>query len=176
MVVQTIVPDAGCANDDIECKQVTCVLLGDSRHVYSYQNIACRTETYRKKTRLYPFCIHLCRLAHQSHQSHHLSLCCTIKQSHSNGCRGDSPCCWNRHRTVRADTEWASNISISCLMVCCVVVLFSKANVTVYLYSRALVMGGCWDPACRTVWPSATHWFFIRMKVISHFYQWDERP
>lgn len=54
------------------------VLFGDSGHVYGYQNIACRTETYRKKTRLYPFWIHLCRSAHQSH---HLSLCRIVKES-----------------------------------------------------------------------------------------------
>ena len=50
-----------------------------------------------------------------------------------------------------------------CLKVRDVITQFCKATLTICLSSRALLVGGRWDPACRSVFPSATHWFYIRM-------------
>ena len=48
MVMQTIIQIDG-PYADIECKKAKCGLLGASRHVYNYQNFACRTQTCLKR-------------------------------------------------------------------------------------------------------------------------------
>lgn len=100
------------------------------------------------------------------HQNHSLSLCCIVKGNKSNDCHADSPCCCKRLHTVRADIGHTANMAISWLMVHDVVVRFCCADLTICLSSQTLVMVGCWDPACHTVWLSTTHWFHIPLTVV----------
>ena len=103
-------------------------------------------------------CNQLCPLVHQSHR---FSLCCIVKGSWSNGHQVDRPLCYKCRPTVWMETGRAANIPISWLLVHDVVIQFCRADLTICLSSRALVMGEHWHPACHSVWPSATHWLHI---------------
>ena len=51
------------------------------------------------------------------------------------------------------------------LMIRDVVLRFCRADLTICLTSQALLMGGLWYPACRSVWPSEAHERHTRMTV-----------
>lgn len=59
--------------------------------------------------------------------------------------RADTPRRCKRRCTVQANTGHAANMAISWLVVSDVVVQFCKADLTIRLYSRPLVMGGRQD-------------------------------
>ena len=92
-------------------------------------------------------------------------LCCFVKGSQRDCRWTDRPCCCKHWRTIWAESECATNIPISWLMVCDVVIWFCRADLTICLSTQALVMVGHWDPACCSVRPSATHSFHICMTV-----------
>ena len=72
-------------------------------------------------------------------------------------------------------------MTIFWLMVCDLLIWFCRADITVCLYSQALVMEGHLDPVCYSVWSSATHLFHIRMTVNGCWTVWraisrDDNP
>ncbi|GFX40880.1 hypothetical protein TNCV_3761011 [Trichonephila clavipes] len=87
-------------------------------------------------------------LGSTSLESHRLSLRSIAKRSRSKDRRADSPRCCKHRRTVRSDTERATDKPLSCLMVHDVVVRIYRAVVPICLSSRALVMGGRRELAC----------------------------
>lgn len=134
---------------NIEYKQATSVLLGVSRYVYGHQNSLRRTRISERATLchfLYP------SLSFDAPESPSLSILHWQGKIHGIGRHTDSPRCCKRRRTLWADTVRATNMSICCLIVRYVVVLFCKTNLTIYLYSRAFFMGGRYDIACLAVW------------------------
>ena len=62
-----------------------------------------------------------------------------------------SQCC----KCLRAETGHDANMPISWLMVRDVVIWYYWADLRMCLSSRALVMRGRWDLACRSVWQSS---------------------
>lgn len=108
---------------------------------------------------LYHFCI--CRSLHHSH----FCIRYIFHESCSIACRAGNTCCCKFRCTVRADTGYAVNMSISWLMIwyCCTVF---RADLTTYLSYRAFIMGWRWDLVFRSVWPSTTHCFHICMTMV----------
>ena len=140
---------------DIEWKQATCILLWASRQVYGDQNTYRRTGTRLKRHHCaipYP------TLSFGTSELPSLSLCRTVKGSGSNARPADRLC----HCKRRMETGSPANMPIYWLMVRGVIMPFCRFDFTICLSSRALVMGGCWDPAYHSVWLSAAHWFHIR--------------
>ena len=159
---------------DIECKHE--VHLEASRHVYGHENTARRIETRLKRRHcVIPSFVHieLCR------SPSFCMLHCQRKLKYSH--QVDRPLCCKCQRTVRAETGRVANMSISWLMVRDEARWFCMIDPTMWLFSRALVMEGRKDPACRSIWPSATHWFHIHMTLdgcrpVWRTISWNDNP
>ena len=110
---------------------------------------------------------HSCiELSLSPNQSRRLSIYWIVKVSRINCHQADRPRYFEHRCTVQAETGRAENVLIFWLIVSDVVMRFCRADdLTKYLSSRALVMGWYWDITCRSVQPSATHWFRICMTV-----------
>ena len=94
-----------------------------------------------------------------------LSLCCFVKESQIDGHWADRSRCCKHRCTVRKQTGRAAKMSIFSIMVHDVITCFFRADLTVCSFSQPLVIGERSEPACRSGWPSATHWLHIRMAV-----------
>ena len=122
----------------INSKQAKCGLLGVSRNIYYYLNVARKTGTrWKRKYCAIPVFIFVVRRK----KSHHLPLCCIVKGSQNNDRRADMPRCCKCRYITRVKIELVSNVSIFLLMARDVVILFCRTDLTISFFSRALVMG-----------------------------------
>lgn len=159
--------------------------LSNSAHLeqHLYANVECKHERSPRRlhTRIQPsdYCTqnrdssqkptmwhswtHIVRSVRQSHS---LSLCCIVKGHRSNGRSSDSPRYCQCQCTIWADTGHIVDMSIFWVKVCDFVVCLYRANFTIYLLSRASVLGRRWHSTNRSVSPSTIHWFHIRMEVV----------
>ena len=122
----------GCPNHHARCRApIPISNTSRQRAVCSEPSKYCtQKHDSSKKTKKWYSYIELCFPANQNS---HLSLCCTVKGSRSNGRPANRPrCCKCRH-TVQAETGSGVNMSISWLMVRNVVTRFCWAKLPIYL-------------------------------------------
>lgn len=144
-------------NADTVSKQATRGLHGASRHT-AIRILHAEVVLVWKKILCYS-CIQLRR---STYQSVCLSHCCVVKGSRSYGRLAAS----NVNAPYEQKLGVLQNMFISWLMVRDVVELFCRTDLTIWQSSRALFIGGRWDPAYHSIWSSTTHSFPIRMTVV----------
>ena len=156
--------------NDIEWKQVTCDFFWASWHVCGHQMTTHRPEIRLKKR-------------HCAIPVSNLIVLCTSFAVFS------YDKLWRETKVMIAEliSHAAANFDAMCKKWACykhahlqrmvrdvVVMWFFMAVLTICLSYRELVMEKCWYPIFRSVWPSATHLFHIRVTVYE-YRQCDER-
>lgn len=103
-----------------------------------------KSGLFRKDDIVHLSCIHL---YHSAHNCRRHALCRIMKKNRSNRCLAHNMLLETTTHQ-RAETGHGANMSIFKLMVRYMVVRFCRARLTICLYSRSVIVGERWDPAC----------------------------